>query len=98
MNLGAEASGRRRASAHPRSEKTAVRLKIDPTFCQGHGRCHAAAPDVYPMDDEGYVAVASIDVPADQEEVALRGMHACPERAISINTEVVGDAPVGAER
>lgn len=62
-----------------------MRLKIDGTLCSGHGRCWKYAPDVFPLDDEGYNALrgSEIEVPADQVEAATMGMKACPERAIS---------------
>jgi ferredoxin len=52
--------------------------------CQGHGRCAAAAPAVYLLDDNGYVSTEVIEVPAGREEQARLGAQSCPEEAIRI--------------
>lgn len=62
-----------------------MRLKIDDALCSGHGRCWKYAPDVFPIDDNGFNAHrgTEIEVPAHQEQAATHGMKACPERSIS---------------
>jgi ferredoxin len=50
--------------------------------CSGHGRCHEAAPDIYQLDDDGYLLPIAFEVPAHQREDALAGLDACPEGAI----------------
>lgn len=62
-----------------------MRLTIDDALCSGHGRCWKYAPDVFPLDDEGFNALrgTQIEVAADQVEAASMAMKACPERAIS---------------
>ena len=53
----------------------------------GHEPCGVVAavgPGVYGLDDDGYAAVAEIEVPASQEDEARRGARACPERIITI--------------
>jgi ferredoxin len=42
------------------------------------------APELFPLDDDGYIAVEEIDVPVGMEELARRGARACPERIIVI--------------
>ena len=62
-----------------------MKLTVDSTACQGHGRCFAVAPEVFQLDDEGYVAVH--DVTGVREEdvaAARRGVSACPERALQL--------------
>ena len=61
-----------------------MKIRIDKERCVGNARCWAVAPELYPLDDEGYIAVEDIDVPAGQEELAIRGARACPERVIEI--------------
>jgi ferredoxin len=63
-----------------------MRLKIDGENCSGHGRCAKYAPSVFRLDDDGYNADRGneIDVPAGEEDKALLGIKACPERAITI--------------
>lgn len=62
-----------------------MRLKIDGELCSGHGRCWKYAPEVFPLDDEGYNAMrgSEVDVSPEHEAAATMGMKACPERAIT---------------
>jgi len=64
-----------------------MRIRIEKKQCVGNARCHAVAPDLYPLDDEGYVASEGFDVPAGQEDLARRGARACPERIIAVIEE-----------
>jgi len=59
-----------------------VRVHVDRARCQGHARCWAEAPDLYPLDDDGYSAVDDVEVPVGMEDAARRGAAGCPERAI----------------
>jgi ferredoxin len=62
-----------------------VRLEIDRTRCQGHGRCYALAPDLFEPDDLGYSVVTGKGisaVPEDRVAVARKAVDACPERAV----------------
>ena len=61
-----------------------MKIRIDKQRCVGNARCWAVAPELYPLDDEGYIAIETIEVPAGQEELARRGARACPESAIKI--------------
>lgn len=64
-----------------------MKIRIDKQRCVGNARCWALAPDLYPLDDEGYISVEEVDVPAGLEELARRGARACPERVIEIVEE-----------
>jgi ferredoxin len=61
-----------------------MRLQVDAAECTGHGRCYRIAPDLLSDDDEGYVSIRgeTIDVPADQVELAREAEGTCPEGAI----------------
>jgi ferredoxin len=66
-----------------------VRIQVDKSLCQGHTRCNAAAPEVYPLDDLGYTNLdGEIEVPDGLAEAAVRGARSCPEMVITIR-----DAP-----
>ncbi len=59
---------------------------INQSQCQGHAQCAAQAPEVFTLDDDGYIGVdGTLAVPAGQEEAARRGAAACPERVITIS-------------
>ena len=63
-----------------------MKIAVDETLCQGHGRCYAVAPELLEADDEGFVTIkgSAIEVPAGQEEAARKAQLACPEDAITI--------------
>ena len=64
-----------------------MKIQIDKNRCVGHARCAAVAPEIYTLDDVGYIAVTQLEVPAGQEALARRGARACPERIITILEE-----------
>lgn len=64
-----------------------MKIRVDRAVCQGHALCNAEAPDLLTLDSEGYSDVDVRQVPPGSEEVARRGMLACPERAITIEEE-----------
>jgi ferredoxin len=61
-----------------------MELQVALELCQGHARCAALAPEVYELDDDGYLATRSGEVPAGREEPARRGARGCPERVIAL--------------
>ena len=61
-----------------------MKIRIDKAACVGNARCAAVAEELFPLDENGYIAVEAIDVPAGKEELARRGAGACPERIIVI--------------
>ena len=61
-----------------------MKIRIKKEACVGHARCAAVAEGIYPLDENGYIAVEEIDVPPGKEELARRGARACPERIITV--------------
>ena len=61
-----------------------MKIRIEKAACVGNARCNAVAGDLYPLDDDGYIAIEGFDVPPGQEELARRGAKACPERIIFV--------------
>jgi ferredoxin len=61
-----------------------VRAICDIQRCQGHGRCEAMAPEVYTLDENGYLTTEVIEVPPGLEARARLGAESCPEQAIRI--------------
>jgi ferredoxin len=61
-----------------------MKIRIDKAKCVGNARCAAVAPELFILDDEGYIAVEEIQVPPGMEEQARKGAKACPERIIAI--------------
>jgi ferredoxin len=61
-----------------------MRAICDVALCQGHGRCEALAPEVYVLDDNGYLTTEVIEVPPGLEAQARLGAESCPEQAIRL--------------
>jgi ferredoxin len=59
-----------------------MKIRIEKASCVGNARCAAVAPELFPLDENGYIAVTQIDVPPGLEEQARSGAAACPERII----------------
>lgn len=64
-----------------------VKIRIEREKCVGNARCQAVAGELYPLDDEGYIAIDGFDVPAGSEQSAIRGARSCPERIIFVEEE-----------
>lgn len=62
-----------------------MKVVVDNSRCQGHGRCYDLSPEVFAADDDGYVLL-NIDgeIPADLEQKARTAVLNCPENALSI--------------
>jgi ferredoxin len=65
---------------------TGVRVFIDPEQCQGHLRCTALLPDVFPIDDQGHAFTSPTGdpVPPEMEDEVRQAVGNCPERAITV--------------
>jgi ferredoxin len=62
-----------------------MKVDVKPGRCVGHTLCNATAPEVFELDDDGYVAIGKDTViPAELEPLALAGVAACPERALVV--------------
>lgn len=64
-----------------------LKVRIEKAKCVGNARCHAVAEHLYPLDDDGYVAIEGFEVAPGDELMARRGAKACPERIIFIIEE-----------
>jgi ferredoxin len=61
-----------------------MRIIVHNDKCQGHARCWATAPDIFKLDDDGYILTGNIDVAEGDEQRAWRGAKSCPERALEV--------------
>jgi ferredoxin len=64
-----------------------MKIRINKSACVGNARCAAVSEQLFPLDDDGYIAVEEVDVPPGMEELARKGARACPERIIVIEEE-----------
>jgi ferredoxin len=62
-----------------------VRVTIDESRCQGHGRCFSIAPELFESDELGNGVVIGVGtVGPDQERYARLAVANCPEGAVSL--------------
>jgi len=61
-----------------------MRIKVHNDKCQGHARCAATAPDIFELDDDGYILRGDIEVKPGDEARASIGAKSCPECALEI--------------
>ncbi len=64
-----------------------LKIRIEKAQCVGNARCHAVAEDLYPLDDEGYIATEGFEVADGDDRRARNGAKACPERIIFVIEE-----------
>ena len=61
-----------------------MRIRIERAACVGNARCAAVSIELYPLDDDGYVASDGFTVAPGSEALARNGAKACPERIIFV--------------
>jgi ferredoxin len=60
-----------------------MKVRVDPTKCQGFGRCAELCPEVFILDEWGFASAKDEGVvPAGSEVKAQEAVDACPEGAI----------------
>ncbi|MDB5968642.1 MAG: ferredoxin [Hydrocarboniphaga sp.] len=64
-----------------------MKIRIEKASCVGNARCAAVSEELFPLNDDGYIAVDAVDVPPGMEQIARRGARACPERIIFVVEE-----------
>lgn len=63
-----------------------MKVRVDPTVCQGHTLCAMRAPAAFELSDvDGHATAPFTDVPAGQEDAVREAAHSCPERAITLS-------------
>lgn len=61
-----------------------MKIRIERAACVGNARCAAVGGDLFPLDDDGYIATDGFSVADGDEKVARNGARACPERVIVV--------------
>lgn len=77
----------------PDGETESLLVRAHPGLCEGWGQCHHWAPDVYPLDDDGYIDVHLLEVPPELALQAWNGARSCPIGVITI-VDIVRRDPV----
>ncbi len=64
-----------------------MKILVEVSKCCGHARCAAVAPEVYKLNEIGYLDTPEIEISGDLASKAIRGLRACPERCISVKDD-----------
>jgi ferredoxin len=67
--------------------KRTMLVRVMPGRRMGHARCAAVAPEVYKLDESGYLQMPVTEIVPEQGDLARRGARACPERAIEVTPQ-----------
>jgi ferredoxin len=63
---------------------TRLKAEIAKGACCAYGVCNEICPEIYKLDDIGFVQVADELIPKELEEQAREGAMACPASVISL--------------
>ena len=62
-----------------------MKVRVDESKCEGHGRCYALAPNLFELDDLGNSSVVGDGSVNTADEALVRLVAAnCPEFAVEI--------------
>jgi ferredoxin len=61
-----------------------MRIVIDTERCQANARCVVASPEVFDVDDDGYVFLLQADPPPELTDSIRLAARSCPTAAISL--------------
>ena len=59
-----------------------LRLRLDPTACDGFGYCAELLHEIVALDEWGYPLVKDAPVPAALVDLALLAVRECPRKAL----------------
>jgi len=61
-----------------------MHIKIDFDLCKGHANCMGEVPEVFQVDDQGYLTVLQEEPPEELRERVELAVKYCPTMAISL--------------
>jgi len=61
-----------------------MRVTLDASRCQGHGRCYEIADHIFTADDWGHSELLQAAVDGKDAELAAEAARACPEQAVIV--------------
>lgn len=61
-----------------------MRIIVDFDLCQGHANCMGEAPEVFQVDDQGYLTVLQEEPPEELRERVELAVKYCPTSALSL--------------
>lgn len=66
-----------------------MQIEVIRDRCEGHGLCEEVAPNLYRLDDEGYVVFTynGQSVPDEERAAAIAGARVCPVAALIVRDD-----------
>lgn len=61
-----------------------MRIKVDFDLCQGHANCMGEAPEVFQVDEQGFLNILQEEPPEELREKAELAVKYCPTGAIAM--------------
>ena len=61
-----------------------MRIKVDFDLCKGHANCMGEAPEVFQVDEKGFLNILQEEPPEGLREQAELAVKYCPTSAISL--------------
>ena len=61
-----------------------MRIKVDFDLCQGHANCMGEAPDVFQVDDNGFLNILQEEPPEALREKVELAVKYCPTGAFRL--------------
>ena len=61
-----------------------MRIKVDFDLCKGHANCMGEAPEVFQVDEQGYLTVLQEEPPEALRARVELAVEYCPTNAISL--------------
>jgi len=63
---------------------TANLVEIDHVKCCGYGMCAELCPDVFSLDENGFVVANQTEVPEELMQAAEEAVSSCPEGVLKL--------------
>lgn len=63
-------------------------LHVDNSRCCGYGMCADLAPDVFALDDDGFVVAKTTEVPDELLAATEDAVSSCPERVLTLSKKL----------
>ena len=64
-----------------------MKVTVNYDLCEGHGRCEAAAPEVFELRDDERSYVLQEHPPESLRQKVERAVRLCPRQAITLTEE-----------
>ena len=61
-----------------------MKIVVDFDLCRGHGECEGEAPEVFQVDDKGFLTVLQENPPEELREKVERAVKYCPTMALKL--------------